>query len=81
MTKQEAQKIFNDAKENVDRVNACELHDFNQLPSPLSGKAFFLQYRCRNCGSTIDRLCYHWYSKGFEHGKKQSKELKFDETN
>ena len=67
MKKEEVQRAFDEAKENVRKLRSCEgPHDFEKVNDGLYLRA---QYRCKKCGGLVRGHDYHWYEEGLKHGK------------
>ena len=60
------QKILADARENMAKLASCKRHKFERNDSTL--KAFFVKFKCANCGGVVESREAQWYEKGLEHG-------------
>lgn len=65
----DAKEIFQQVKENSNKLNSCSRHDFSIDTTP--DKKFGKRYKCVNCGGEIDSIEKYWYEKGLEHGSKE----------
>ena len=61
--------IMSQVKENLDRLDKCEYHDFSidMTPNWKIGK----RWRCRFCGGEVENIQKHYYDKGREHQERK----------
>ena len=48
--------------ENNKKLNSCSLHNFD---TPCDTR----NWKCKNCGGTVDTRIKRWYENGLDHGK------------
>lgn len=68
LSKDDVQMIAEQARANVQRLNACDGHAFEPV-----GPASLLRqrYRCAHCAGEVDAHAYTWYMRGRAHEAKQ----------
>lgn len=66
LSKEEQQKIFEEVRNNSEKLKNCSRHNFVEITSfnDLNHK-----YMCTNCGGKVDYSGYRFYEQGFRHGQ------------
>jgi hypothetical protein len=61
----DAKALWEWARSNGARLDACKLHDFSEDLSP--AKILGKRWRCRACGGEVDATAKRWYELGRAH--------------
>lgn len=69
ITKEQSLKIFEQAKENLRRLDGCAgPHQFEPHEKIGDGPLIH-SYKCRRCEGTLVKEKVHWYEIGLKHGR------------
>jgi hypothetical protein len=69
MTKDEARELWELAKANGRKLDACACHEFELIGDPEQSQ-FGRRYRCLSCFGEVDSHAKHWYELGRKHAAK-----------
>lgn len=61
-------EIFEQVKENHEKLKSCNRHDFSKDLTP--DKKVNKEWECTNCGGSVDSSAKTWYERGLVHGLK-----------
>jgi hypothetical protein len=64
--------ILTDVRANLAKLDACTRHEFVGVPEcsvKCKDGVLYRNFRCVNCGGTVDFHTEHWYRLGIEHGR------------
>jgi hypothetical protein len=62
-TPADTESIFAQVKANSAKLNACDYHDFAEMPGQ-EAKKFGKRYVCTECGGEVDCHAYYWHKQG-----------------
>lgn len=66
MSTEETKAFIRQCRENTDKLNNCQQHNF---PGLLGIKTMRDKFTCSNCGGTVDLPRARWYMMGLKHGQ------------